>query len=281
MRAIWNGAISFGLVNIPVGVFSATHSERISFHFLHKKDMGRIHNKRVCELEDKEVDYEDLVRGYEYEKGEYVALEDEDFDRIAIETNRNISIVDFVDQAEIDPMFFDTPYYLAPGKNADHVYALFREALSKSGKVGIGKVAFREREHLAAVKAHGNALMLDTLFFADEIAKTTGLDLPSKAAKITERERKLAEQLIDEMSTKFEPEKYKDTYREALIEMIDQKLKGKGRKTKKVAARKATTNVVDIMSKLKASLKASQPKTRTKAKATKARSKRSARAKAA
>ena len=278
MRPIWNGAISFGLVNIPVGVYSATHSERISFHYLHKKDMGRIHNVRVCEVDGKEVAYEDLVRGYEYEKGEYVALEDEDFDRIAIETNKNINIIDFVDQAEIDPMFFDTPYYLAPGKNADHVYALFREALSKSGKVGIGKVALREREHLAAIKAHGNALMLDTLFFADEIAKTTGLDLPAKSAKITERERKLAEQLIDEMSAKFEPEKYKDTYREALLEMIDQKLKGKGRKTKKVAARKATTNVVDIMSKLKESLKASSPKPRTSAKA---KPKKSAKAKAA
>jgi DNA end-binding protein Ku len=278
MRPIWNGAISFGLVNIPVGVYSATHSERISFHYLHKKDLGRIHNVRVCDVDGKEVAYEDLVRGYEYEKGEYVALEDEDFDRIAIETNKNISIVDFVDQAEIDPMFFDTPYYLAPGKNADHVYALFREALSKSGKVGIGKVAFREREHLAAIKAHGNALMLDTLFFADELAKTTGLDLPAKSAKITERERKLAEQLIDEMSAKFEPEKYKDTYREALLEMIDQKLKGKGRKTKKATARKATTNVVDIMSKLKESLKASSSKTRT---SVKAKQKKSAKAKAA
>jgi len=278
MRAIWNGAISFGLVNIPVGVYSATHSERISFHFLHKKDMGRIHNLRVCEVDDKEVAYEDLVRGYEYEKGEYVALEEKDFERIAIETNKNISIVDFVDQSEIDPMFFDTPYYLAPGKNADHVYALFREALTKSGKVGIGKVAFREREHLAAVKAHGNALMLDTLFFADEIARTTGLDLPAKSARITERERKLAEKLIDEMSTKFEPEKYKDTYREALVEMIEQKLKGKGRRAKKVASRKPTTNVVDIMSKLKASLKASSSKTRT---TTKAKTKQSAKAKAA
>ena len=278
MRPIWNGAISFGLVNIPVGVYSATHSERISFHYLHKKDMGRIHNVRVCEVCGKEVAYEHLLRGYEYEKGEYVALEDEDFDRIAIETNKNISIMDFVDQSEIDPMFFDTPYYLAPGKNADHVYALFREALGNSGKVGIGKVAFREREHLAAIRAHGNALMLDTLFFADEIAKTTGLDLPAKSAKITERERKLAEQLIDEMSAKFEPEKYKDTYREALLEMIDQKLKGKGRQTKKVAGRKATTNVVDIMSKLKESLKASRPKTRTSAKA---KQKKSGKAKAA
>lgn len=279
MRPIWNGAISFGLVNIPIGVYSATHSERISFNFLHKADLGRIHNVRVCDVCGKQVPYDDLVRGYEYEKGEYVALEEEDFERIAIESSKTISIMEFVEQEEIDPMFFDTPYYLAPGKNADHVYALFREALKESGKVGIAKVAFREREHLAAVKPHGNALMLDTLFFADEIAKTTGLNLPAKA-KITEKERKLAEKLIEEMSGKFEPEKYEDTYREALLEMIEAKVKGKHGKTRKVAAKKATTNVVDIMSKLKASLKASGARAKTSAVA-KSKKKKAAKAKAA
>ncbi len=274
MRAIWNGAISFGLVNIPVGVYSATHSERISFNYLHQKDLGRIHNVRVCDTCGKEVPYEDLVRGYEYEKGEYVALDDEDFDKIAVESTRTISIMDFVDQDDIDPMFFDSPYYLGPGKNADHVYALFREALKDSAKVGIAKVAFREREHLAAIKAHGNALMLDTMFFADELTKPSGLDLPTKDAKVTERELKLAEQLIEEMSAKFEPEKYEDTYREALLEMIDKKIKGKGGKTKRVTAKKATTNVVDIMSKLKASLKESgvHRKTSAVAKSSKRRS---------
>ncbi len=266
MRPIWNGAISFGLVNIPIGVYSATHSERISFNFLHNEDLGRIHNVRVCDVCGKQVPYEDLVRGYEYEKGEYVALEEEDFDKIAIESSKTINIMEFVDQEEIDPMFFDTPYYLAPGKNADHVYALFREALKKTGKVGIAKVAFREREHLAAVKAHDNALMLDTMFFADEIAKPKDLNLP-KAAKISEKERQLAEKLIEEMSDKFEPEKYEDTYREALLKMIESKVKGKHPRTKKVAPKKATTNVVDIMSKLKASLKASGAQTRTKARA--------------
>jgi DNA end-binding protein Ku len=279
MRPIWNGAISFGLVNIPIGVYSATHSERISFNFLHKADLGRIHNVRVCDACGKQVPYEDLVRGYEYEKGEYVALEEEDFDKIAIESTKTIRVMEFVDQEEIDPMFFDTPYYLAPGKNADHVYALFREALKKTGRVGIAKVAFREREHLAAVKPHGKALMLDTLHFADEIAKTSGLDLPEKV-KVTEKESKLAERLIEEMSGKFDPEKYEDTYREALLEMIEAKVKGKHGKTKKVAAKKATTNVVDIMSKLKASLKASGAQTRTKANA-KSTKKKSVKARAA
>ena len=272
MRPIWNGAISFGLVNIPVGVYSATHSERISFNFLHKADLGRIHNVRVCDACGKQVPYEDLVRGYEYQKGEYVALDEKDFDKIAIESSKTIRVMEFVDQEEIDPMFFDTPYYLAPGKNADHVYALFREALKKSGRVGIAKVAFREREHLAAVKPHGNALMLDTLHFADEIAKTTGLDLPQKV-KVTEKESKLAERLIEEMSGKFEPEKYEDTYREALIEMIEAKVKGKRPKMKRVVSRKATTNVVDIMSKLKASLKASGAQMKTKASAKSAKKK--------
>ena len=277
MRPIWNGAISFGLVNIPIGVYSATHSERISFNFLHKKDLGRIHNVRECDVCGKQVPYEDLVRGYEYEKGEYVALEEEDFDKIAIESSKTINVMEFVDQDEIDPMFFDTPYYLAPGKNADHVYALFREALKESGKMGIAKVAFREREHLAAVKAHDNVLMLDTMFFADEIAKPGELDLPT-TAKISEKERKLAEKLIEEMSGKFKPEKYEDTYREALLEMIEAKVKGKHGKTKRVAPKKATTNVVDIMSKLKASLKASGSRTVTVAKSKK---KKAAKAKAA
>src|SRR5437667_2978072 len=163
MRAIWNGAISFGLVNIPVGVYSATHSEKISFNYLHEDDLGRIHNKRVCDECGREIEYEDIVRGYEYEKGEYVALDDKDFKRVAIDATRTIAISEFVDETEIDPMFFDTPYYLAPGKNAAHVYALFRAALKESGKVGIAKVAFRDREHLAAIKTHGNALMLDTM----------------------------------------------------------------------------------------------------------------------
>jgi DNA end-binding protein Ku len=280
MKPIWNGAISFGLVNIPIGVYSATHSERITFHFLHKDDLGRIHNVRICDACDKQIPYEDLVRGYEYEKGEYVALEEEDFERIAIESSKTINVMEFVDQEEIDPMFFDTPYYLAPGKNADHVYALFREALKKSGKVGIAKVAFREREHLAAVRPHGNALMLDTMFFADEIAKTSEFNLPG-TAKISEKERKLAEKLIEEMSGKFEAEKYEDTYREALLEMLAAKVKGKHGKLKRVAVKKATTNVVDIMSKLKASLKASgSSRTKTTAVA-KSKKKRAAKAKAA
>jgi DNA end-binding protein Ku len=256
MRPIWNGTISFGLVNIPVGVYSATRSERLTFHFLHEKDLGRINNVRVCQVCGKEVPYEDLVKGYEYEKGEYVVLTEEDFEKASIETSKNISIMDFVDVGEIDPMFFDTPYYLVPGKNADHAYVILRETLKETEKAGIAKVAFREREHLAAVKPHGRALMLDIMHYAEEITPARELELPAERANIKDKELKLAAQLVESMTAKFDPTKYKDTYREKLEELIEKKLKGKPVHVK-VPKRKPTTNVVDITALLRKSLRAS------------------------
>jgi DNA end-binding protein Ku len=268
MRPIWSGYVQFGLVSIPVGVYSATSSERISFHLLHKKDHGRVHNKRICEIDAEEPSAEDIVKGYEYEKGQYVEVTDDDFKKIAIESTRIIAISDFVRHDEIDPMFFDTPYYLAPGKGADQTYALLREALVSSGKAGIAKVAIRQREYLAAVKPHGRALMLETMHFADEITGSEGLKLPDENGKVDKRQLKVAEQLIDGMTSKFEPDKYKDAYREALLEVIDQKLKGEKRKPG-TGPRPKTTNVVDIMDKLKQSLKnieGARPRTATKKK---------------
>ena len=261
MRPIWNGTISFGLVNIPVGVYSATRSERLAFHFLHEKDMGRINNVRICQVCGQEVPYDDLVKGYEYEKGEYVALSEEDFEKAAVETSKNISIMDFVEVEEIDPMFFDTPYYLVPGKNADHAYIILRETLKQSEKAGIARVAFREREHLAAVKPHGRALMLDIMHFPEEITPASELELPAEKTSVKEKELKLAEQLVDSMTDKFDPKKYKDTYREELEELIEKKLKGKPVRVK-TAKRKPTTNVVDITALLQKSLKASGKKTK-------------------
>ena len=263
MRPIWNGMISFGMVNIPIGVYSATRSEKISFHFLHKKDLGRIHNKRVCDVCGKEVSYDELVRGYEYEKGEYVPLEEEDFEKIEVQNSKTITITDFVAQDEIDPMYFDTPYYLVPGKNADHAYVMLREALKRTEKIGVGKVVFREREHLAAVKSQGRALMLDTMHFADEITPADEINLPAAKSDLKEKELKLAEQLVEMMTGEFEPEKYKDTYREELEKLIEAKLKGK-RVSVKTTKKKATTNVVDIMSVLRKSLQNSEPKRKTK-----------------
>jgi DNA end-binding protein Ku len=254
MRPIWSGTIQFGLVTIPVGVYSATSSERISFNMLHKKDYGRIRNRRFCEIENTEVSSDEIVKGYEYEKGEYIEMTDEDFDKVKVESTKIINITDFVSFDEIDPMFFDTPYYLAPGKGANQTYLLLREALRKSGKVGIAKVAIRQREYLAAVKPHGAALMLETMHFADEITDPDDLKLPEENTKIDPRQLKMAEQLIDGLTESFDPNKYQDTYREALLELIDDKLKG--HKSKPASTRKpSTTKVVDIMARLKQSLK--------------------------
>jgi DNA end-binding protein Ku len=268
MRPIWSGNIQFGLVSIPVSLYSATSSERISFHLLHKKDQGRIHNKRVCVIDGEEVSDGEIVKGYEYQKGSYVELSDEDFKKIAIESTKIINISDFVLREEIDPMFFETPYYLAPGKGSAQTYALLRDALESSGKVGIAKVAIRQHEYLAAVAPHGTALTLETMHFPDEITSAAELNLPGKDLKVDKRQLKVAEQLIDGLTSKFEPDKYKDAYREALMEVIDKKLKGVPSKAAAPRQPRAT-NVVDIMDKLKESLKeirSQKPKASTKGK---------------
>lgn len=267
-RPSWNGTISFGLVSIPVSLYSATRSEaeKISFHLLHAKDMGRVGNQRVCKLDGKQLSPDEIVKGYEVAKDEYVVITDEDIKTAeeSIETSRTIQISDFVDESEIDPRYFEEPYYIVPGKNADHVYVLLREALKKTKKVGIAKLAFRSREHLAAIKAEGRAIVLETMHFAAELTPIEDLGLPSEESKVGAKELSMAEQLIGMMASEFEPEKYKDSYREAMLAVIEKKSKGKEIKpsAKKPAA---STNVVDIMSKLKASLEATSSARKTTA----------------
>jgi DNA end-binding protein Ku len=281
MKAIWSGSIQFGLVNIPVSVYSATRSERISFHLLHKTDYGRVRNQHICELEGKVLTGDEIVKGYEYEKGEFIEMTDEDFGKVAIKSTKVIEISDFVDYLQIDPVFFDTPYYLVPGKTAAKPYALLRQALSTSGKAGIGKVAIRQREYLAAVRPHGDTLMLETMHFADEITSTKNLDLPADSAKIDKRELKVAEQLVEAMASSFDPAKYKDTYGEALLGLIEQKLKG-GAGKPAAMPRPAATKVVDIMDKLKQSIKeAKKQKQEKKPKTTRAANKRASKSRAA
>jgi len=269
MRPSWNGTISFGLVNIPVSLFSATRSERISFHLLHKKDMGRVGNVRKCKICGKDLSPEEITKGFEIEKDEYVEMTDNDFKKAeaVVETGHTIRIMDFVEQEEIDPKFFESPYYIVPGKNADHVYVLLRDALKKTKKVGIAKLVFREREHLAAVKPEGRALMLDTMHFADEINDGDGLQIPAESTKASGKELDMAEKLIGMMTSEFEPDKYKDTYREAIMEVIEKKSKGQALKVK-AKRKEITTNVVDIMSKLKASLESTGKRKTTRTKST-------------
>ena len=172
MRPIWKGAISFGLVNIPITLYPATRSEELRFHFLRKTDLSPINNKRVAEVDGKEVAWEDIVRGYQYEKGKFIVLNDDDFSRVDVEATQTVDIQEFVEVAEINPMFFSKPYYMEPGKGGDKAYTLLREVLRGTKKVGIAKVVIKTREHLAAVKAQGDVLVLELMHFAEEIIES-------------------------------------------------------------------------------------------------------------
>jgi DNA end-binding protein Ku len=254
MRAIWKGSISFGLVNIPVGLYSATKStSNIKLRMLRKSDLSPIKYKRVAEADDKEVPWEEIVKGFEYEKGEFVIVTDEDFNKVNVESTQTVDIKEFVDLGEIDPMFFDQPYFLAPEKGGDKAYALLREALSQTGKAGIAKVVIKTREHLAAVKPLGKALVLELMHFADELADPAELKLPDSA--IGKKELNMAQTLIEQMTDKWHPGKYKDEYREGLLKLIEEKIAAGGAEipTPKARARKPT-KIVDLTAVLQQSL---------------------------
>ena len=258
MRAIWKGSISFGLVNIPIALYPATRREELSFRLLRKGDLSPVNYKRVAEKDGKEVPWEQIVKGYEYEKGKYVVLRDEDFQRVDLEATQTVDIQDFVHQEEIDPMFFYKPYYLEPQKGGDKAYALLRDALEKSEKVGIAKVVIKTRQYLAGVKPEDGALVLELMHFADELADTGKLHVPEKV-EVGKREMNMAKSLIDSMSSKWNPEKYRDDYREALMEVIEEKVKVGGKEIEeKPKPKKKPTKVIDLVEVLQQSLKETQ-----------------------
>ena len=255
MRPIWKGAISFGLVNIPVGLYSATSAtEKIKFRLLRGSDHSAIRNKRVAEADGQEVPWEEIVKGYEFEKGRFVVITDEDFERVALKSTQTIEIKQFVDLAEIDPMFFDEPYFLAPEKAGDRAYGLLRDALAKAGKVGISKVVLRTREHLAAVKPVGKALVLELMHFAEELANPDELGLPT--APSDPKEMQMALSLVDAMTDEWKPEEYHDEYAAALMKVIEEKVAAGGKELPPVKRGGASsTKVVDIVQMLQESLR--------------------------
>src|SRR5215470_19615847 len=224
MRAIWKGNNSFVLVTILISLFSATKRNEVSLHYLHKKDLSPVSYKRFCDTEDTEVPWDEITRGYEYEKDQYIEITDDDIDRADVELSKTIQIMEFVNEDEIDPVYFDKPYYLEPQKGGERAYSLMRDALAQSHRVGIAKVVMKTKEHLAAVKAVGDMITLNTMRFAHEIVDSGELNLPK--AEITEKEMALANTLIDSMSDRFDPSKYKDEYYEKVMEVIQKKLAG-------------------------------------------------------
>lgn len=258
MRAIWKGTISFGLVSIPVSLFPAMRREELKFRLLRQSDHSPVNYKRVAQADGKEVPWDQIVKGYEYEKGKFIVLKDEDFKRVDVEAAQTVDIVNFVKIADVNPMLFYKPYYMEVAKGGDKAYSLLREALLASGKIGIAKVVIKTRQHLAAVKPQEKGLMLELMHFPEELLDADEFKAP-KAIKVGPRELKMAQDLIASMSTKWEPEKYQDDYHEALEELIEDKLKH--RTPEKPARKKKTaSNVIDLVSVLQESIKASQTK---------------------
>jgi DNA end-binding protein Ku len=256
MRAIWKGSISFGLVYIPISVYPATREEKLSFRQLRATDLSPIRYKKVAEADQKEVTADQIVKGFEYERGRYVILKEDDFAKVRIESTHSIDITDFVDLTQVDPKFFYKPYFLEPQKGGEKAYALLHKALAGTGKIGVAKVVISNREYLASVKPDGLFLVLDLMHFASEILAPEELKNGSATA-ITDKELKMAQSLVESMSTSWEPEKYRDEYRNAVMEIIEQKAQHK-EVAKKPAPAMRTTNVVDLVKVLQESLNRNQ-----------------------
>lgn len=263
-RAVWSGAISFGLVYIPVQMHSASHANQIDLDMLDKKDFSPVGYQRINKRTGKIVEWGDIVKGYEYKKGSYVALSDEDFRQANVKASQTIEIQNFVEVQDIGPMYYETPYYLAPAKGGAKVYALLREALQRTEKAAVAMFVMRSRQHVAVIAPNDRALMLNTLRFAEEIREPKDLDLPaaSKSAGLTSAELSMAERLVNEMSGPWRPSDFQDTYRDDLMKRIQEKVRkkqmhqltepdAKSRKPGKGA------EVIDLMAALKRSLQES------------------------
>jgi len=254
MRAIWKGSISFGLVSIPVALHNASRVEELKFRLLRSPDLSPVNYKRVAQQDGKEVPWEKIVKGYEYEKGKFVVLKDEDFKRVDLEATDTIDIVDFVDLDQINPIYFYKPYYLEPLKGAGSAYALLRKVLGETNKAGISKVIIRTRQHLAAVKCSGNLLALELMRFENELVDASAIQL-GKEKVPGAREIKMAKTLVEQMSEDWDPSRYTDDYKSALMKLIEKKVAAGGKEIPTKETRtKAATNVIDLASVLQQSL---------------------------
>lgn len=265
MAAIWKGSVSFGLVNIPVELRTAVRADHISFRLLHKKDLSPVKYERVSQKSGKSIPWSEIVKGYEYTKGKYVVMTDDDFKSAAIEGSKTIDILDFVKEEEIDPRYFETPYYLVPSKGADKSYALLREAIRETGTVGIGKIIMRQHQHLAGIKVIGNALVLEIMRFSNELVQSDEYSFPAKG-NVKPQELKMAEQLVSSLAEKFDPTRYTDEYRANLMKLIKARSKGKEITFAEKEDDSADSGVLDLMSRLRASLDQGTTKKTVKAK---------------
>jgi DNA end-binding protein Ku len=256
MRSIWRGAINFGMVTIPCKLYTATEEKDVRFRLVHKKDGAPILEKRFCSEEDKEVPWEEIGRGYEVSKGDFVAMDQEEISGAAPERTHTIDIGDFVELEEIDPIYFEKSYFLEPVDVGAKPFNLLRRALEETGRVAVAKVAIRTKERLATLRTYQETLVLETMYWPDEIRSTRDLDLPSgKTAAPAPKEVQMARTLIENLASHFDPDQYKDEFRSTLMELIERKMSGEKRSAKR---RKPDPKVVDLMEALQASLMASK-----------------------
>jgi DNA end-binding protein Ku len=253
MASIWKGSLSFGLVSIPVEVRTAVQGDHISFRMLHEEDLSPIKYERVSASTGEAVPWNEIVKGYEYSKGKYVVLTDDDFKTAAMESSRTLEIVDFVKEDEIDPRYFETPYFLVPSKGGEKAYALLREAIRRTGSVGIGKIIMRQKQHLAGIKVVGDALVLEIMRFANELIDAESLNLPD-AQLVRPQELQMAEQLVTSLAEPFDPSKYTDDYRANLMRVIKAKMKGKKVSLSPEPEEPRDAQVIDLMTRLRESL---------------------------
>jgi DNA end-binding protein Ku len=252
MRPIWKGAISFGMVTIPVKLYSATESKDVRFRLLHKDDGAPIEEKRFCTADGKEVAWDDLVRGYEVSKGEFVVLDPEEIDAAKPESSTTIEIGDFVEASEIDPVYFEKSYFLEPTEVGAKPFSLLKRALEETERVALARVTIRTRERLATLRVYEDTLMVETMFWPDEIRSTGALDLPEGGEKtVRAKELSMARSLVESLADRFKPDEYTDSYRTALEQLIEQKMRGETRNAKR---RKPEPKVIDLMEALKASV---------------------------
>jgi len=274
MGAAWKGTISFGLVSIPVELRNAVQSDHLSFRMLHAEDLAPVKYERVCARDGEPVPWNEIVKGYEYTKGKYVILSDEDFRAAALASSKTIDVLDFVRVEEIDPRFFDTPYYVVPAKGGEKGYALLREAMRSTGSVGVGKLTMHQKQHLAAIKTVGDAMMLETMRFSNELVDANELSFPS-AELVRPQELKMAEQLVSNLAEPFQPEKYTDDYRANLMKVIRAKMKGE-KLDVEAPETPESTKVVDLMARLQESLEQAKGQKRKSSRGNRTRRRRTA-----
>lgn len=265
MRAIWKGTISFGLISIPISLFPAIRREELKFRLLRASDLSPVNYKRVAEADGREVPWDQIVKGYEYEKGKFVVIKDDDFARVDVEATQTVAIINFVELSEVDPLLFYKPYYMQVEKGGDRAYVLLRETLASAGKIAIAKVVIKTRQHLAAIKPQKDGLMLELMHFPEELLDASEFHSPTAKAG-TAAELNMAKKLVESMTAKWNPKLFHDEYRETLQKIVDEKIRRGGKRAAPAVHKQKATNVIDLVSVLQESIKHAQDRPRSGAK---------------